>query len=300
VKVMGRWSVKTVDARPDGTGLCSRAGSALLAVVADRVGLAAGLCDTLAGTRERRGGHAPGRVFCDLAVMLADGGRCVVLHRPGRSSLSVLHHRPDRSGHRRARSPPSPARGRRGPRQDTEGNRPPGTSRSTRSTRTPRGSSSRCVRTTSSSGRNCSASTASTRSANPNDCATESCTSPATSPATPATAPFTSPSTGPGPTRSSTRSDASRRSQRPAEPPLAATTTTIDHQPDSGCPQTFRAAIDQPTPDQQTPSSPPPEPQASADPNTRSPQPPRHTTVTDESRLGPVLQGAVSRRCPSR
>jgi hypothetical protein len=26
---------------------------------------------------ERRGGHEPGRVFCDLAVMLADGGRCV-------------------------------------------------------------------------------------------------------------------------------------------------------------------------------------------------------------------------------
>jgi Transposase DDE domain group 1 len=77
VKVMGRWSVKTVDVRADGTGLCSRAGSALLALVADRVGLTGGLCDALAGTRERRGGHDPGRVFCDLAVMLADGGRCV-------------------------------------------------------------------------------------------------------------------------------------------------------------------------------------------------------------------------------
>jgi hypothetical protein len=57
--------------------LSSRAGTALLALVADRVGLTAGLCDALAGTRERRGGHEPGRVFCDLAVMLADGGRCV-------------------------------------------------------------------------------------------------------------------------------------------------------------------------------------------------------------------------------
>jgi len=28
-------------------------------------------------TRERRSAHDPGRVFCDLAVMLADGGRCV-------------------------------------------------------------------------------------------------------------------------------------------------------------------------------------------------------------------------------
>lgn len=77
MKVMGRWSVKTVDVRADGTGLCSRAGTALLALVADRVGLTEGLCGALADTRERRGGHDPGRVFCDLAVMLADGGRCV-------------------------------------------------------------------------------------------------------------------------------------------------------------------------------------------------------------------------------
>jgi Transposase DDE domain group 1 len=77
VKVMGRWSVKTVDVRADGTGLCSRAGTSLVALVADRVGLTGGLCDALEGTRERRSAHDPGRVFCDLAVMLADGGRCV-------------------------------------------------------------------------------------------------------------------------------------------------------------------------------------------------------------------------------
>ena len=77
MKVMGRWSARTVDVSADGTGLLSRAGTALLALVADRVGLTAGLCDALDGTRERRGGHDPGRVFCDLAVMLADGGRCV-------------------------------------------------------------------------------------------------------------------------------------------------------------------------------------------------------------------------------
>lgn len=77
MKVMGRWSVKTVDVRADGTGLCSRAGTSLLALVADRLGLSDGLCDALAGTRERQRGHDPGRVVCDLAVMLADGGRCV-------------------------------------------------------------------------------------------------------------------------------------------------------------------------------------------------------------------------------
>src|SRR5665213_3334208 len=74
---MGRSRVKTVNVRADGTGLSSRAGTALLALVAARLGLTGGLSDALAGTRERRAGHDPGRVFCDLSVMLADGGRCV-------------------------------------------------------------------------------------------------------------------------------------------------------------------------------------------------------------------------------
>ncbi len=87
--MMGRWSVKTVDVRADGTGLSSRAGTSLLALLADRVGLADGLSDALEGTRERRSGHDPGRVFCDLAVMLADGGRCVsdLVALAGQSSL---------------------------------------------------------------------------------------------------------------------------------------------------------------------------------------------------------------------
>jgi Transposase DDE domain group 1 len=77
VKVMGRCSARTVEVRADGTGLSSRAGTALLALVAQRLGLTGALCAALAGTRERRSGHHPGRVFCDLAVMCADGGRCV-------------------------------------------------------------------------------------------------------------------------------------------------------------------------------------------------------------------------------
>jgi Transposase DDE domain group 1 len=77
LKVMGRSTIKTVDVRADGTGLSSRAGSALLALVSERLGLTDGLCAALAGTRERRSAHDPGGVLCDLAVMAADGGRCV-------------------------------------------------------------------------------------------------------------------------------------------------------------------------------------------------------------------------------
>jgi hypothetical protein len=61
----------------DGIGLSSRAGTALLALTAQGLGLTDGLSGALAGTRERRSSHDPGRVLCDLAVMAADGGHCV-------------------------------------------------------------------------------------------------------------------------------------------------------------------------------------------------------------------------------
>jgi hypothetical protein len=77
LKVMGRTGIQKVEVRADGSGLSSRAGTALLPLVAERVGLTDALGWALAGTRERRSAHDPGRVFCDLAVMLADGGRCV-------------------------------------------------------------------------------------------------------------------------------------------------------------------------------------------------------------------------------
>jgi hypothetical protein len=67
----------TVDVAPDGEGLVSHAGAALLAETADRVGLTRALSRGLAGVRERRGKHDPGRVIRDLAVMLADGGDCL-------------------------------------------------------------------------------------------------------------------------------------------------------------------------------------------------------------------------------
>jgi Transposase DDE domain group 1 len=67
----------TVIVSADGDGLLSHAGTVLLAELADRVGLTAGLSEALASTRERRSAHAPGRVLRDVAVMLADGGDCV-------------------------------------------------------------------------------------------------------------------------------------------------------------------------------------------------------------------------------
>lgn len=67
----------TVIVSADGDGLVSHAGTVLLAELADRIGLTAGLSRALAATRERRSAHAPGRVLRDVAVMLADGGDCV-------------------------------------------------------------------------------------------------------------------------------------------------------------------------------------------------------------------------------
>jgi hypothetical protein len=67
----------TVEVTADGDGLVSHAGSALLSQVADKTGLTRALSGGLAGLRERRGRHDPGRVVRDLAVMLADGGDCL-------------------------------------------------------------------------------------------------------------------------------------------------------------------------------------------------------------------------------
>jgi hypothetical protein len=67
----------TVEVTSDGAGLVSHAGTALLSQVADMVGLTRALSSRLAGLKQRRRGHDPGRVVRDLAVMLADGGECV-------------------------------------------------------------------------------------------------------------------------------------------------------------------------------------------------------------------------------
>jgi hypothetical protein len=54
----------------------SDAGS-LLAQVAGTVGLTNALSLQLAGLKQRRRGHDPGRVIRDQLVMLSDGGECI-------------------------------------------------------------------------------------------------------------------------------------------------------------------------------------------------------------------------------
>jgi hypothetical protein len=63
-----------VEVVADEDGLTSRAGTALLAGVADRVGLTGALGVAMSGVRERASRHCPGRALRDVAVMLADGG----------------------------------------------------------------------------------------------------------------------------------------------------------------------------------------------------------------------------------
>jgi hypothetical protein len=77
LKVMRDGRSVTVEVMADGAGLVSHAGSALLSQAAGKVGLPRALCTRLAAIKRRRRGHDPGRVICDLAVMLADGGECV-------------------------------------------------------------------------------------------------------------------------------------------------------------------------------------------------------------------------------
>jgi hypothetical protein len=74
VKVKDTLPLTPMKVRADCGSLTSRAGTALLMGLADRVGLTAALEEALDDVRERRGRHEPGRVLRDLAVMLADGG----------------------------------------------------------------------------------------------------------------------------------------------------------------------------------------------------------------------------------
>lgn len=75
MRATGTRSKITVSA--DGRGGVGHAGARLLADVADATGLTGAFGEALAGLRQRQGGHEPGRVAVDLAVMIADGGEAI-------------------------------------------------------------------------------------------------------------------------------------------------------------------------------------------------------------------------------
>jgi hypothetical protein len=89
VKHSSRFGSLCVEA--DQQGLVSRSGTALVAELACRVGLVRELSEGLAGLHSREPLHGPGRVLCDLATMLIDGGDCV-------SDLGALADQPDLFG----------------------------------------------------------------------------------------------------------------------------------------------------------------------------------------------------------
>ena len=69
----------TLDVTADGEGLVSHAGATLLGEVADRVGLTRELSAGLAGVRSVVVGMTRAGLIRDLAVMLADGGDCLLI-----------------------------------------------------------------------------------------------------------------------------------------------------------------------------------------------------------------------------
>ncbi|HET9657432.1 MAG TPA: hypothetical protein VFP72_18920 [Kineosporiaceae bacterium] len=65
-------------------------GNALLRKLAERTGLRAECCAAMDGLRRRGGGHDPGQVLVDVAVMLADGGEAIA-DIPAPADQPALH-----------------------------------------------------------------------------------------------------------------------------------------------------------------------------------------------------------------
>jgi hypothetical protein len=90
-KVNDRRAAQRVKVTGDGRGVASHAGLLLVAELADRVGLTAGLSAAMTHTRRRRSAHDPGVVLTQLAVMLAGGGDCL-------ADIATLRQQPDLFG----------------------------------------------------------------------------------------------------------------------------------------------------------------------------------------------------------
>ena len=83
--------VRRVKVSADGVGVVSHAGVGLLREVAEYVGLVGGVTEALIGTYKGVPVHAPGRVFTDLAVAVADGADAI-------TGISVLGDREELFG----------------------------------------------------------------------------------------------------------------------------------------------------------------------------------------------------------
>jgi hypothetical protein len=68
---------RRVKVSADGRGVVSHAGVGMLRELARDTGLVAGVTEALADTYAGAWVHAPGQVFADMAVAIADGGDCV-------------------------------------------------------------------------------------------------------------------------------------------------------------------------------------------------------------------------------
>jgi Transposase DDE domain group 1 len=91
LRVKHRKGLGSLLVEADAAGLVSRSGTALVPELAARVGLASEASSALSHLTRRQPMHAPGRVVCDLAAMLIDGGDCV-------SDLGALADQPDLFG----------------------------------------------------------------------------------------------------------------------------------------------------------------------------------------------------------
>lgn len=78
MRVKHRKGLGSLSVEADATGLVSRSGTALVSELAARLDLGDCLSAGLSRLHRRRPLHAPGRVVCDLATMLIDGGDCVL------------------------------------------------------------------------------------------------------------------------------------------------------------------------------------------------------------------------------
>src|SRR3954454_15061860 len=90
-KVKRNKRVRRVVVSADGQGVVSHAGVGLLREMAEYGGLVEGVTEALIGTYRGAPVHAPGRVFTDLAVAVADGADAI-------SGISVLGDRQDLFG----------------------------------------------------------------------------------------------------------------------------------------------------------------------------------------------------------